>query len=100
VEASFSLARDVIGCRQSKTTGERLRENVVVRQIASANNGILVGDCAALDTAEIEDNLELKKEAEERTLHTMAKVNDFWRCCSAAKTNVLHRKNLALKTCK
>jgi len=31
VEASFSLGQDVIGWRQSKTTGETLRENVVVR---------------------------------------------------------------------
>jgi hypothetical protein len=34
VEASFSLGRDVIGWRQSKTTGETLRENLVVRQFA------------------------------------------------------------------
>jgi hypothetical protein len=43
VEASYSLARDVIGWRQSKTTGETLRETVVVRQFARANNGILAG---------------------------------------------------------
>jgi len=34
VEASFSLGRDVIGWRQSKTTGETLCKNVVVRQSA------------------------------------------------------------------
>jgi len=34
VEASFSLGRDVIGWRQSKTTGETLREKVVIRQFA------------------------------------------------------------------
>jgi hypothetical protein len=33
VKASFSLLRDVIGWRQSKTTCEMLREKVVVRQI-------------------------------------------------------------------
>jgi len=43
VEASFSLGRDVIGWRQSKTTGEILWEKVVVRQYARANNGILAG---------------------------------------------------------
>jgi len=43
VEASFSLRRDVIGWRQSKTTGETLRKKVVVRQFAQANNGILAG---------------------------------------------------------
>jgi len=34
VEASFSLGRDVIGWRQTKTTGETIREKVVVRQFA------------------------------------------------------------------
>jgi len=34
VEASFSVGRDVISSRQSKTTGETLREKVVVRQFA------------------------------------------------------------------
>jgi len=34
VEASFSLGRDVIGWRQSTTTGETLGEQVVVRQVA------------------------------------------------------------------
>jgi hypothetical protein len=43
VEASISLGRDVIGWRQSKTTGETLREKVVVRQFAPAKNGILAG---------------------------------------------------------
>jgi hypothetical protein len=33
-EASFSLERDVIGWRQSKTTGETLHKKVVVRQLA------------------------------------------------------------------
>ena len=37
-EASLSLGRDVIGWRQSKTTGETLRDTVVVRQFAQANN--------------------------------------------------------------
>jgi len=31
VDASFSVGRDVIGWRQLKTTGETLREKVVVR---------------------------------------------------------------------
>jgi len=41
VESSFSLGGDVIGCRQSKTTGDTIRENVLVRQFARANNEIL-----------------------------------------------------------
>jgi len=39
MEASFSPAQDVIGWRQSKTTGENLHENVVLRQFTRANNG-------------------------------------------------------------
>jgi len=37
VEASCSHGRDVFGWRQSKTTGETLRKNVVVRYFALAN---------------------------------------------------------------
>jgi len=48
-----------------KTTCETLCENVVVSQVAQANNGILAADYTALDTPEIEINLELKTEAEE-----------------------------------
>jgi len=76
------LGRDTIGCRQSKTTGETLREKVVVKQYARANNGILAGDEPVLDRSESDNDLELKTEAEEKTLHRMAKVHDFlemWR---------------------
>jgi hypothetical protein len=34
VEANFSLGRDVIGWRQSKTTGDTLPEKVIVTQFA------------------------------------------------------------------
>jgi hypothetical protein len=44
VKASVSFVQDVIGWRQSQTTGETLREIVVVRQFAGANNGLLAGD--------------------------------------------------------
>jgi len=77
VEGSFSLGRDVIGWRQSKTTGETLHEKVIVRQFARANNGILAGTDPELDTTNTENNSEMKKEAEERKLHRMAKVHDF-----------------------
>jgi len=77
VEASFSLGRDVIGWRQSKTTGETLREKVVVRKFARANNGILAGTDPELDTMNTDNDSEMKKEAEERKLHRMAKVHDF-----------------------
>jgi len=77
VEASFSLGRDVIGWRKSKTTGETLCEEVVVRQFAQANNGILAGTDPELDTTNTENDSEMKKEAEERKLHRMAKVHNF-----------------------
>jgi len=98
VEASFSLGRDVIGWRQSKTTGETLREKVVVRQFARANNGLLAGDDPKLDPTSADNDMEMKREAEQKKLHWMAKVHDFWRCGRAAKTYELHRRNLALKT--
>jgi len=77
VEASFSLGQDVIGGRQSKTTGETLREKVFLRQFARANTGILAGTDPELDTTNTENDSEMKKEAEERKLHRMAKVHDF-----------------------
>jgi len=83
VEASFSLGRDVIGGRQSKTTGETLREKVIVRQFARANNGILAGTDPELDTTNTENQSQMKKEVEERKLHRMAKVHNFlemWQC--------------------
>jgi len=60
VEASFSLGRDVIGWRQSKTAGETLRKKVVVRQFALANNGILAGTDPELDHTNTENDLEMK----------------------------------------
>jgi len=77
VEASCSLDRDVIVWRQSKTTGETLREKVVVRQFARANNWILAGTDPELDTTNTGNDSEMKKEAEERKLHRMAKVHNF-----------------------
>jgi len=76
VEASFSLGRDVIGRRQSKTTGKTLCEKVVIRQFARANNWFLEGTDPELDTTNTENDWEMKKEAEERKLHRMAKVDD------------------------
>ena len=77
VEASFSLGRDVIGWRQSKTRGKTLREKVVVRQCARANIGISAGTNPELGTTNTENDLEMKKEAKERKLHRMAMVHDF-----------------------
>jgi hypothetical protein len=76
-KGSFSLCRDVIGWRQSETTGETLLENVVVQQFARAHNRILVGTDPELDNTNTENNLGMKKEVEERELHRMAKVQDI-----------------------
>jgi len=75
VEASFSLEQDVIGWRQSKTTGETLPKKPVVRLFARANNRILAGADPALDTTNSENNSEMKKQAEDRKLHRMAQVH-------------------------
>jgi len=77
VEASLSLRRDVIGWRQSKTTGETLRKKLVVRKFAQVNNGILAGTDPELDTTNTENDSEMKKEAEERKSHRIAKVHHF-----------------------
>ena len=77
MEASFSLGRDVIGWRQSKTTGETLCEKVVVRQFARSNNRLLGGDDPVLDSNSTDNDIDMKRAAEEKKLHRMAKVHDF-----------------------
>jgi hypothetical protein len=77
VEASFSLRQAGYAWRQSKTTGEILREKFIIRQFSRANNGILAGTDRELDTRNTENDLEMKKEAEERKLQRMAKVHNF-----------------------
>jgi hypothetical protein len=77
VESSLSLCRDVISGRQSKTTGETLRETVIGRQLACASNRILAGADPELDIMNTDNDSEMKTEAEERTLHRIAKVHDF-----------------------
>jgi len=65
VEARFSLGQVVIGWRQLATTGENLRKQVVVRQLAHANNTILAGADQLFETTNAENNSEMKKEAVE-----------------------------------
>jgi len=80
-EACSSLGQDVIRWRQSKTRGETLREKVDVRQFARTNTGILAGTDLDMDNPNTERYSELKKQAEERQLHRMAKVHnclDMW----------------------
>jgi len=60
VEARYSLGLDINGWRQSGTTGETLQEKVIVRQLAGGKKGISVGDRAAFDNMETENDLEFK----------------------------------------
>jgi len=94
LEASFSLGQDLIGWRQSKTTGVTLCEKVVVTPFAQGNNGMLAGADPELDTKNTENKPEMKKEAKETTLDRMAKVHNFWRCGRAANPYKLPRRNL------
>jgi len=77
VDASVALGQDVIGWKQSKTTAETVREKVIARQFARANCRIVAGSDPELDTTNTENHSEMQKEAEESTLHRMAKVHDF-----------------------
>jgi hypothetical protein len=61
VEASFSLGQDVIGWRQSKTTGKTVSIKVVARQFSGDNNGILADDNPVLDTTNTDNDIELRK---------------------------------------
>jgi len=84
VEASFSIGRDVIGRRQSETTGETVHEKVIVRHIAQANNGLLAGADPEFHTTNTENDFEIKKDEEEWKLPTMAKVRnllEMWQSC-------------------
>jgi len=46
-----------------------------MRQVAQANDGSLAGEDPALDTTCTEDDMEMKREAEQRKLYWMAKVH-------------------------
>lgn len=74
VEASFSLGRDIIGWRQTRTSADSLRQKVVVRQFARSNHGLLAGDNSTTLPSQDE---EMKKEEEEKKLHRMVKIHDF-----------------------
>jgi len=100
VEASFSLGRDVIRWRQSKTTRTTVREKVVVRKFSRANHGFLAGDDPQLDPTSSDINMEMIRETGQRKLHQLAKVHDFVKMGRAAKTYELHRRNVVLKMIK
>jgi len=75
VEASVSLGQDVIGWRQSETTGKTLREMVVVRQFTRVNTGLLAGDNPELDHTSTDHDMEMKRGAEQMKLHRMGQVH-------------------------
>jgi hypothetical protein len=77
LETRISLGRDVIGWRQSKTTGETLHTKAVVRMFALSNNGLLAGDDPDLDRTSTDNDMEMKKAAEENKLHRIVKVNNL-----------------------
>jgi hypothetical protein len=69
VEARCSLGRDVIGWRQSHTTSGTVCDNILVRQFAQGDNGLLAGDDPVLDPSSTEYDMEMRREAEEKQLH-------------------------------
>jgi hypothetical protein len=96
VEASFSLGWEAICWRRSKTTGQTLRENVVLRQITQANRGILTGDDPGLNPDSTDNDMELKREVEQQQLHRMANVHNILEMWQGSLYK-LHRRNLVLK---
>jgi len=59
---------------------------VVVSQFTRANSGLLAGDDPVLDPNSTDNNMELKREAEEKKLHRMAKVHDFLEMWQGSQT--------------
>ena len=92
VEASLSLRRDVIVSKQSRTTGGTLHGKVIVRQFPQANNRLLAGDNPVSDKMNTDNDSEMHKEAEERTLHRTAKVHDFLEMGQGSQNQCLAQK--------
>jgi hypothetical protein len=60
VEACYSFRCYVCGWRQSKSTGETLRNMVIVWQFTGANIRLLAGAEPELDPTSADNNLEMK----------------------------------------
>jgi hypothetical protein len=58
---------------------------------------MLVGDHLGLDTNNSGKGSEMRHEAEEETLHTVAKVHDMLELCQGSQNLYATRRNLALK---
>jgi len=76
----------VIGWRPSKTTGETLRDKVVVRQFAEANSGLLAGNYPVLVPNGIDNDMELTRDAKENKLHRMSNVHNFLEMWQGSQT--------------
>jgi len=76
MDASLSPGRDVTGWTQSETRCKTRCENVVLRHSAQPNNGSLAANDQVLDTTSTDDDMEIKREEEQRKLHRMVKVHD------------------------
>jgi hypothetical protein len=63
VKASASLGRDGIGWRHSKTKIKTIEDSVIVKQLAQANNGMLVGEDAALNMSNTENISDIQNDA-------------------------------------
>lgn len=66
----------MIGWKQSETTGETRCEKVIVGQFTQANKGLLVWDDPGVDLTNTNDDLEMKRDAEQMILYRMAKVHN------------------------
>jgi hypothetical protein len=67
----------VIGWRQSKTTGETLHEKVLIWQFARFDDGLLSGEDPECDPTSAFNDMEMKREAEQKKLYRIAKVYNF-----------------------
>jgi len=84
ISSTFWIPDITSWCRQQEETHSKYADlcNVacdifpIIGQFARANTGILAGTDPKLNTTNTENDSEMKKEAEERKLHRMAKVDD------------------------
>jgi len=74
----FPLGEMILAGGSQKPLARPFAKKVVVRQFPRANNEIFAGDNTVSDTTNTENDSEIKKEVEERKLHRMAKVHDFF----------------------
>ena len=98
VEASFPLEQEGFGWRQSKTTGETVRQMVFARRFARSIIGMLAGTDPALTTTDTETTPKWRKRWRNWNRTQWQRFTTFWRCGRVEKTYMLHGRNLGLKT--